>query len=512
MSLSGEAALITLLIASSPRDNGALFIGREAANRIEGFSGLARGALGSWTGRNVAGAAADRVSENGQDPMSQDIAMPAPGGDSGKTARGEQRKTEDRHKVTPNEIALAVVIGRTSEYFDFFVYGIASVLVFPKLMFPEFDSVYATLYSFGIFSLAFVARPVGTLIFMYIGQIYGRGVKMTVALFLLGSSTAAISFLPSYAQVGYVAAWLLAACRIGQGLGLAGAWDGLASLLALNSPPGRRGWYAMMPQLGAPFGFLLAGGLFAFFLAALPPADFIDWGWRYPFFCAFAVNVVALFARLRLSAAYAQMFETRSLVPVSVLDLMRDQGRNVLVGAFAPLASFALFHLVTIFSLSWATLFAGLEPTHFLFIEMAGACAGAAAIVASGVIADRIGRRKLIGVAAAAVAVFSLVTPFLLGGGVVGQTIFIMVGFTLLGLTFGQSSGALTSNFSSKYRYTGAALTSDLAWLVGAGFAPFVAFGLSAYFGLIFVGLYLLSGALCTLASLAINRQLVMND
>ena len=170
----------------------------------------------------------------------------------------------------------------------------------------------------------------------------------------MGSATAAISFLPSYAQVGYVAAWLLAACRVGQGLGLAGAWDGLASLLSLNAPAGKRGWYAMMPQLGAPFGFLLASGLFTFFLAALPTADFLDWGWRYPFFCAFAVNVVALFARLRLSdAVRRRCSRPATLAPVSVLDLMRDQGRNVIIGAFAPLASFALFHLVTIFPLCW---------------------------------------------------------------------------------------------------------------------------------------------------------------
>ena len=438
-------------------------------------------------------------------PMSQDVAIPS--GHASADHSGE-------HRVAPGEIALAVVIGRTSEYFDFFVYGIASVLVFPKLMFPEFDPVLATMYSFGIFSLAFVARPIGSIIFMEIGRRHGRSVKMTIALLLLGSSTAAISFLPNYAQVGYVAAWLLAACRVGQGLGLAGAWDGLASLLSLNAPPGKRGWYAMMPQLGAPFGFLLAAGLFTFFLTYLPTEDFLSWGWRYPFFCAFAVNVVALFARLRLvlSPAYSQMLETRELAPVSVIELLREQGRNVLIGAFAPLASFALFHLVTIFPLSWVTLFKDLPARSFLIIEIIGAVVGALAIVASGLIADRMGRRTLIGVCAALIAVFSLFTPLLLGGGHAAEIAFILIGFALLGLTFGQSSGALTSNFSSKYRYTGAALTSDLAWLVGAGFAPFVALGVSSEFGLFYVGLYLLSGAACTLASLAINRQLVMND
>ncbi|MFC7054225.1 MFS transporter [Hansschlegelia quercus] len=438
--------------------------------------------------------------------MSQDVAITAgSAGHRDGTAHG---------KVSPGEIATAVVIGRTSEFFDFFVYGIASVLVFPRLLFPHIAPLEGTLLSFAIFSLAFIVRPVGSAIFMWVGRRHGRGVKMTIALFLLGSSTAAISFLPNYQSIGYAAAALLAIFRIGQGLGLAGAWDGLASLLSLNAPPGKRGWYAMMPQLGAPFGFLMASGLFAFFVGVLSDAEFLDWGWRYPFFCAFAINVVALFARLRLvlSEAYSQLLETRELAPVGVFRMLREEGRNVLIGAFAPLASFALFHLVTIFPLSYVTLFTDLSARDFLFIEMSGALVCVAAIVASGLIADRIGRRTLLGVCAVLIAGFAILTPFLLGGGVKSETAFILIGFALLGLTFGQSSGALTSNFSSRYRYTGAALTSDLAWLIGAAFAPLVALGVSSRFGLAFVGIYLFSGAVCTLASLAINRQLVRND
>lgn len=436
--------------------------------------------------------------------MSHDVALPA----------GHEEAHAADHKVSPGEIALAVVIGRTSEFFDFFVYGIASVLVFPKLLFPDVDPLTATLYSFAIFSLAFVARPFGSVLFMWIGREHGRGVKMTIALFLLGSSTAAISFLPAHGQIGVAAVVILAICRIGQGLAIAGAWDGLASLLSLNAPAGKRGWYAMMPQLGAPFGFIMAAGLFAFFVNALSDADFLDWGWRYPFFCAFAINVVALFARLRLvlSEAYSQQLETRELAPVDVFELLRFQWRNVILGAFAPLASFALFHLVTIFSLSWVTLFEGVSARQFLIIEIVGAVFGAIAIVASGLLADRIGRRTLLAVAAGLIAVFSFMIPWLLGAGLAGDVAFILIGFTLLGLALGQSSGALTSNFAQKYRYTGAALTSDLAWLVGAGFAPLVALGVSSEFGLAFVGLYLLSGAACTLLSLFLNRQLVIND
>ena len=436
--------------------------------------------------------------------MSHDVALPA----------GKEVAHAAEHKISPAEIALAVVIGRTSEFFDFFVYGIASVLVFPKLLFPHVDPVTATLYSFAIFSLAFIARPFGSVLFMWIGQEHGRGVKMTIALFLLGSSTASISFLPSHGQIGVGAVIILSICRIGQGLALAGAWDGLASLLSLNAPPGKRGWYAMMPQLGAPFGFLMAAGLFAFFVSVLSTEDFLDWGWRYPFFTAFAINVVALFARLRLvlSDAYGQQFETRQLAPVNVFELLRFQWKNVILGAFAPLASFALFHLVTIFSLSWVTLFEGVTPEEFLPIEMLGACFGAAAIVASGLIADRIGRRTLIAAAAGLIAVFSFLIPLMLGAGRVGDIAFILIGFTLLGLALGQSSGALTSNFSQKYRYTGAALTSDLAWLVGAGFAPLVALYASSHLGLPWVGVYLLSGAVCTLGALRLNKALEARD
>ncbi|MBA3942875.1 MAG: MFS transporter, partial [Sphingopyxis sp.] len=204
------------------------------------------------------------------------------------------------HRIDPAEIAIGVIIGRTSEFFDFFVYAIASVLVFPKLVFPHLDPLTGTLWSFAIFALAFAARPVGTIIFTAIDRAYGRGAKLTIALFLLGGSTAAIAFLPSYHSAGIGAALLLALFRMGQGVALGGSWDGLASLLAINAPENRRGWYAMIPQLGAPLGLIVASLLFMFLISALPAEDFLAWGWRYPFFVAFAINVVALFARLRI--------------------------------------------------------------------------------------------------------------------------------------------------------------------------------------------------------------------
>ena len=416
--------------------------------------------------------------------------------------------------IAPGEIAVGVVIGRASEYFDFFVYAIASVLVFPSVFFPFEPRLEGTLYAFAIFALAFLARPFGTVISMAIQRRFGREVKLTIALFLLGISTAGIAFLPTYSTLGASAIVLLSLLRIGQGLALGGSWDGLPSLLALNAPPNRRGWYAMLGQLGAPLGFVIAAGVFWYLLTNLSNVDFLDWGWRYPFYVAFAINVVALFARLRLISTneYARLLEERELQPTGVIEMTRSQGRNLLIGALAALASYALFHLVTVFPLSWISLYSNRSVSDFLVVQMIGAALAALGTVASGLIADKVGRRTTLGTLAFLIAVFSAFLPSLMNGGELGQNIFILLGFTLLGLSYGQASGAVTANFPAKYRYTGAALTSDLAWLVGAGFAPLVALALSAHFGMVYVGIYLLSGAVCSLAALSLNRALDIRD
>jgi MFS family permease len=424
----------------------------------------------------------------------------------------DARLVSTDHKVAPSEIAIGVIIGRASEYFDFFVFAIASVVVFPKVFFPFAEPITATLYSFAMFSLAFVARPIGTVIFTAVDRRHGRGVKLTIALFLLGFSTMAISFLPSYAQIGAWSLYLLGTLRIGQGLALGGAWDGLASLLALNAPIERRGFYAALPQLGAPIGFMVAGVLFAFFLLNLSEADFLEWGWRYPFFCAFAVNVVAMFSRLRLIATeeFSRLLDLRRLTPSPILPLIRNHARELLIGALVPLASFALFHLVTVFPISWINLFTQRSVGEFLMVQCSGALICAGAVVASGLIADQIGRRMLLLLSASLIAVFAIAStlaPLIVEENAIGQTIYVNAGFALLGLSYGQSSGAVTSRLDQRFRYTGAALTNDLAWLLGAGFAPLIVLFLSAHYGLACVGLYLLSGAVTTLLALSASRS-----
>ncbi len=424
------------------------------------------------------------------------------------TAERDARAVNTGHPVNPNDIAVGVIIGRTSEAFDFFVYAIASVIVFPRLFFPFVDEVQGTLYSFAIFALAFVARPFGTLVFTEIARRFGKSAKLTIALFMLGTCTVAIGLLPSYETIGVAAIWILAALRLGQGFALAGTWDGLASLLALNSPEKHRGWYAMIPQLGAPIGLVVASALFAYFVGNLGAEDFYSWGWRYPFFVAFAINVVALFARLRIvvTPEYTTSFKTYDLQPASVVRTLRTQKANILLGSFAPLASFALFHMVTVFPLSYVFLYTSEGPSGFLIIEGIGAAVGILAVIASGILADRIGRRTLLAGSAVAIAAFSGFAPQLLDAGPIGEAVFMITGFILLGLSFGQSSGALASYFDMEYRYTASALTSDFAWLFGAGFAPLAGLLLTVNFGLIAAGGYLLSGAVVTLLALYFSR------
>ncbi|MBP7001069.1 MFS transporter [Amaricoccus sp.] len=417
---------------------------------------------------------------------------------------------EGRHETSPVEIAVGVIIGRSSEFFDFFVYAIASVLVFPRVMFPFAEPTAAMMWSFAVFALAFIARPFGTLIFMAIDRRWGRGVKLTLALFLLGCATAGIAFAPDYSVAGGYAIVILATMRLAQGIALGGTWDGLASLLAMNAPENKRGWYAMIPQLGAPVGLFVASALFIYLITGLSEQDFLEWGWRYPFFVAFAINVVALFARLRIvvTPEYAAQFENLELQPTRVRETLQAEGVNILIGAFTPLATFALFHMVTVFPLSWVYLTSEHQLTGFLGIEIGTALLGLAAIIASGALADLIGRRRLLLACAIAIAVFALVAPVLLDGGQVGEFLYMVLGFALLGLSFGQSSGAVASRFTRRYRYTASALTSDLAWMFGAGFAPLVALFLATHFGLASSGAYLLSGAICTIIAVWVSGRL----
>jgi len=412
-------------------------------------------------------------------------------------------------QLAPADLAVGVVVGRISQSFDFFVFGIGCVLAFPAVFFPFASRIDGVFYSFAIFALAFIARPLGSMFFLVLQRYLGLPTKLTIALFLLGMATAGTAFLPGYATLGWAAILALAVLRFGQGFALGGSWSGLASLMAIKAPKDRRGWYAMLPQLSDPIGFILAAALFAYIDMSLSHQEFIDWGWRYPFFAAFAINVVALFARLRMVVAprYVEQLKERDLMPSPMGELVRSQGNNIVLGAFAPLASYAMFHLVTIFALSWALLFTQQSVSGFLLVQIIGAFVALPCMLLSGAVANRFGRRTTLAAGGVLIAVYSGWTALLLSGSTVNSYLFIILGYALLGFTHAQAAGAVSSNFRPEFRFSGAMVTSDLGWLIGAGFAPLVALALARYAGVPYVGLYLLSGAIGTLAALWFSRR-----
>lgn len=406
--------------------------------------------------------------------------------------------------VSPGDLAVGVVVGRISQSFDVFVFGLGCVLVFPKAFFPFASPLDGMFYAFAVFALGFIARPLGSMFFLVLHRHFGVATKLTIALFMLGMATVGIAFMPDYAALGMWAVAALAVLRFAQGFALGGSWNGLASLTALMAPPGKRGWYAMLAQLGEPVGFILAAGLFAYIWSSLSADDFLAWGWRYPFFVAFAINVVALFAPLRMMVAsrYAEQMKHRDLEPAPIRKTIRSQGFNIALGAFAPLASYALFYLVTIFALSWALEFTQQSPTTFLLVQIIGALVAIPCMFLSGWVADRFGRRTTLAASGVLIAIYSGWTALMLAGGTFQGYLFIIFGFALLGFSHAQAAGAVNASFRSDYRYTGAMITSDIGWLLGAGFAPLVALALAKFFGVDYVGLYLLSGAAGTLGAL----------
>lgn len=423
---------------------------------------------------------------------------------SGVTAEPGDHGTQ----VRPKDIAVGVIVGRIGEFFDFFVFGIATVLVFPALFFP-FASTYDGLFwSFVIFGFGFIARLPGAILFRFVHDRYGRAAKLTASLFLLGTSTVVIAFLPGYEEIGATAIWLLAALRITQGLGVGGAWDGLPSLLAVSAPEGKRGWYAMIAQIGAPLGFIVAIALFLFLYTSISGADFIQWGWRYAFFTAFAINVVTLFARLRMAVApdFEELFDKRELTPSPLPELFREKSTNMVLGALVPAASYALFHLVTIFPLSWWLLFPEQYSLGLLFsLQIIGAFVCLGMMLISGRIADRIGRVPTLAWGAILIALFCFPAPFL-GNTRFGALAFIPSGFALLGFSLAQAAGAVNSSFESRYRYSGALLTNELGWLIGAAYAPLIALVLAHELGNAGVAFFLLAAAMTTLAALWLSQ------
>lgn len=410
---------------------------------------------------------------------------------------------------SPRRVLFASLIGTAIEFFDFYIYSTAAVLVFPKLFFPAGDPASATLQSLATFSIAFLARPIGSALFGHFGDRIGRKATLVAALLTMGLSTVAIGLLPTYAQVGLLAPLLLALCRFGQGLGLGGEWGGAVLLATENAPPGKRAWYGMFPQLGAPLGFLCSGSIFLLLSEGLSEAQFFAYGWRVPFLASALLVAVGLYVRLKITETpvFEKARAAHAEVQLPLFTLLRQHGRAVLLGTVAALATFVLFYFVTVFTLAWGTTALGYTRPQLLMIQMFGVLFFALLIPASAVYADRIGRRRTMVAISAAILVFGLVVAPLFSAGTIGVVLTIALGFALMGLTYGPLGTVLSELFPTTVRYTGSSLSFNLGGILGGSLAPYILLSLAKNHGLPWVGYYVSAAALLSLLALLAMRE-----
>ena len=431
--------------------------------------------------------------------------------------------------VTPtnprSRVILASLIGTTIEFYDFYVYATAAVLVFPHLFFPTGNETTALLASFAVFGAAMVARPVGALVFGHFGDKKGRKATLVGALLTMGIATFLIGLLPTYGMIGWLAPALLVVLRLAQGFALGGEWSGAALVATENAPVGKRAWYGTFPQVGAPLGFIIANGLFLAIALALPSTDptrpsdaFLEWAWRIPFLFSAVMVVVGLWVRLRLveSDAFTKVVATKRVEKLPLAAVFTSHWRQLILGTFIMLATYVLFYLMTTFTLGYGRGATdapvpglGYSYNNFILMMIVGVLFFGGFTLASGPWADRHGRRKTLIFVTLAIIGFGLLFVPLLGAGFVGVMFFLILGFSLMGMTFGPMGALLPELFPTSVRYTGSAFAYNMSSILGAAVAPFIAIWLwtlgegSPFW----VGIYLSVMAVLTLVALLASRE-----
>jgi metabolite-proton symporter len=417
-------------------------------------------------------------------------------------------------------VIFASLIGTSIEFYDFYVYATAAVLVFPALFFANDDPTIALLTSFAAFGVAFVARPIGSIIFGHFGDRIGRKGTLVASLLTMGIATFIIGILPTGLTPGWelLAPALLVLMRFCQGLGLGGEWSGAALLATENAPEGKRAIYGTFPQLGAPIGFILANGVFLVLASTISPADFAAWGWRVPFLASAVLVIVGLYVRFKLieTPAFQKVVEKGEVAKVPLVRVFKSSWRPLILGTFIMLATYTLFYLMTTFTLTYGTTPTdvpvsglGFERNNFLIMLIVGVVFFGVFTLVSGPLAEKFGRRKHLIWTTVGIIVFGLLFVPLFGGGFVGVMALLIVGFSLMGLTFGPMAAILPELFPTNVRYTGSAISYNVSSILGAAVAPFIAVALWAAAGgsTLLVGLYLSAMGAITLVALVLSKE-----
>jgi metabolite-proton symporter len=415
---------------------------------------------------------------------------------------------------SPRQVLVASLVGTSIEFFDFYIYATAAVLVFPSLFFPATDPNSARLASLATFGVAFIARPIGSALFGHFGDRIGRKATLVVALATMGISTVSIGLLPGYRSIGIAAPILLALCRFGQGIGLGGEWGGAVLLAIENAPQHKRAWYGMFPQLGAPIGFFLSGGVFFLLSLALSDAKFIAFGWRLPFLASAILVAVGFYVRLTISETpiFKRALESGHQEKVPLVSVFRNHTKALFAGTLLCLATFVLFYLMTVFALSWGTSALGIPREKFLLMQLADISFFAVTIPISALIAER-GRRPAMLWITGAIFLFGLIMGRIFGATEPwGALVTMALGLALMGLTYGPLGTVVSELFPTSVRYSGSSLAFNFAGILGASLAPYIATWLAKNWGLPWVGYYLSLSAVLTFAGLLMVRETKDDD
>ncbi len=413
--------------------------------------------------------------------------------------------------VSNQRVLWASLAGTSIEFYDFYIYATAASLVFGPLFFPSTSPSAQLMSAYATFSLAFVARPLGAIVFGHFGDRIGRKSTLVASLLLMGVSTVAIAFLPTFETAGWLAPFALCVLRFGQGFGLGGEWGGAALLAVENAPAGYRGRFGMVPQLGAPIGFIFANGLFLVLGLVLTQQQYIAWGWRLPFMASAVLVAMGLWIRLKLTEtpAFAAALAEAPPPKVPLADVLREYPREVIGGVFGVVATFAIFYITTAFALGYGTTTLGYPRETFLAVQLGSILFMAFGILLSGALSDRFDERRVLMFACGGAALIGFLLAPMMGSGSLAMTgVFLSGALVFMGMTYGPLGAWLPGLFPARVRYTGASIAFNVGGILGGALTPIVAQALATNGGLVNVGYYLsATGLISFIALLALKRR-----